>query len=97
MPISPNWLQGGAEENVYKLSRRTHFVKRTSIMTYYNIEDLVIGESMDPLYPSVMALGDNVITATISQLTAFKKRIGNQLRRFGRQSQVKENKENGQS
>jgi hypothetical protein len=66
-------------------------------MTYYNIEDLVIGESMDPLYPSVMALGDNVITATISQLTAFKKRIGNQLRRFGRQSQVKENKENGQS
>jgi hypothetical protein len=66
-------------------------------MTYYNIEDLVIGESTDPLYPSFMALGDNVITGTISQLTAFKRRVGNQLRRFARQSQVKERKENGQS
>ena len=66
-------------------------------MTYYNIEDLVIGESMDPLYPSVMALGDNVITATISQLKVFKRRLGNQLRRYARQSQVQEIKSNGRS
>lgn len=92
-----NSLQGGAGENVYKNNRRKLFDERTSNMTYYNIEDLVIGETMDPQFPAYMAFGDNVIKGTISQLTAFKRRVGNQLRRFARQSQVKESKEHGQS
>ena len=59
-------------------------------MTYYNIEDLVIGETMDPQFPAYIALGDNAIKATTSEFAAFDIRVSNQNRRFGRQQQVRE-------
>ena len=66
-------------------------------MTYYNIEDLVIGETMDPQYPAYIAIGDNIIKGTTSEFATINRRVGNQHRRFARQSQVKEMTENDKS
>lgn len=66
-------------------------------MTYYNIEDLVIGETMDPHYPAYIAIGQNAIKATTSEFAAFDVRISNQNRRFGRQLQIREAIRNGKS
>ena len=66
-------------------------------MNYYNIEDLVIGESLDPQYPAYIAIDGYSVKATISEFTAFSRRVGNQVRRFARQSQVKESRHHGRS
>jgi hypothetical protein len=59
-------------------------------MTYYNIEDLVIGETMDPRYPAYIALGDNAIKVSRAEFAAFDNRVSNQNRRLGRQQQIRE-------
>lgn len=66
-------------------------------MTYYNIEDLVIGETMDPQYPAYIAIGQNAIKATTSEFATFDYRVSNQNRRFGRQVQIREALRNDKS
>ena len=62
-------------------------------MTYYNIEDLVIGETMDPQYPAYIAIGNNIIKGTTAEFATINRRVGNQQRRFGRQLQLKESRQ----
>ena len=62
-------------------------------MTYYNIEDLVIGETFDPQNPAYIAIGNNIIKGTTSEFAIINRRVSNQHRRFARQSQVKESRQ----
>jgi hypothetical protein len=62
-------------------------------MNVYQFEDLIIGETMDPQLPAYIAIGDNIIKGTTSEFAAINRRVGNQHRRFARQSQVKESRQ----
>jgi hypothetical protein len=57
-------------------------------MTYYTIDDLMVGETGDPNLPAFIAIGDNIIKATYGDYGLAAGMFANQKRRFGRQQQL---------
>ena len=57
-------------------------------MTYYTIDDLMVGETGDPNLPAFIAIGDNIIKATYGDYGLATGMFANQKRRFGRQQQL---------
>jgi hypothetical protein len=59
-------------------------------MTYYTIQDFIVGESGDPAFPAFVGLGPCAMKTTYSDYGFLVAMMTNQNRRFGRQTQLKE-------
>jgi len=59
-------------------------------MTYYTIQDFIVGESGDPAFPAFVGLGPCAMKTTYNDYGILVAMMTNQNRRFGRQMQLKE-------
>lgn len=62
-------------------------------MAIYTFKDFIFGETLDPDQPAHAGLGENVAKGTILEYLQFVSKLSNQARRFGRQLQLKESRQ----
>ena len=88
--IAIEWLQGGCVESQKITMDAQKAAVQGDNMTYYTIQDFIVGESGDPAFPAFVGLGPCAMKTTYTDYGFLVAMMTNQNRRFGRQQQLKE-------